>query len=305
MILCIGEILADLIGEEKDGVFSYRRKAGGAPFNVACACGKFGAQSVFCGSVGKDAIGDFLIGFIGKQPLKAFHIRRDSRRNTTLAVVHLDSSGERSFSFYRKNTADSHLDPVSDEAIGQSSIVHIGSLMLSEQAGRKYANAIIAQAHRLGKLVSFDVNFREDLFPDRSKAVRIYREIIAQADIVKFSEDEVGIFTETYVRGLKDALVCISLGERGSRYRYREMDRTIPSISVRPVDTTGAGDAFYGGVLSQLDDVKREEWNEGFLDRTFRFANICGALNTLGKGAIDPLPDRETVSRYLKEEEAK
>ena len=114
-----------------------------------------------------------------------------------------------------------------------------------------------------------------------------------------------GIFTETYVRGLKDALVCISLGERGSRYRYREMDRTIPSISVRPVDTTGAGDAFYGGVLSQLDDVKREEWNEGFLDRTFRFANICGALNTLGKGAIDPLPDRETVSRYLKEEEAK
>lgn len=46
MILCIGEILADLIGEEKDGVFSYRRKAGGAPFNVACACGN-SARRVF------------------------------------------------------------------------------------------------------------------------------------------------------------------------------------------------------------------------------------------------------------------
>lgn len=303
MILCIGEILADMIGEEKDGAFAYQRRAGGAPFNVACACGKFGAQSAFFGSVGKDAIGDFLVDFAGKQPLEEVYLRRDRKRNTTLAFVDLDSSGERSFSFYRKNTADYHLDSVPDELMRRCSIVHIGSLMLSEKIGRKYASEVVAQAHRLKKLVSFDVNFRDDIFPDRREAVRVYREIIAQADIVKFSEDEVKIFTEEYVNGLKNALVCISLGKNGSRYRYRENSRVLPSISVRPVDTTGAGDAFYGGILSQLDGVKREDWNDRVLACAFRFANICGALNTLGKGAIDPLPDLKTIRQYWKEEE--
>lgn len=303
MILCIGEILADMIGEEKEGVFSYQRRAGGAPFNVACACGKFGVRSAFFGSVGKDAIGDFLVDFVGKQPVEEYYIRRDGKRNTTLAFVQLDSFGERSFSFYRKNTADYHLDPIPDELMERCSIVHIGSLMLSEKIGRKYANEVIAQAHRLKKLVSFDVNFREDIFSDRKEAVRVYREIISQADIVKFSEDEVSIFTEDYVDNLKGALVCISLGKNGSRYIYKENRQSLPSISVRPVDTTGAGDAFYGGILSQLDGVRRENWNRRFLDRTFRFANICGALNTLGKGAIDPLPDLTTIRRYLKERE--
>ena len=36
MILCVGEILADMIGSERNGAYFYERKAGGAPFNVAC-----------------------------------------------------------------------------------------------------------------------------------------------------------------------------------------------------------------------------------------------------------------------------
>ena len=39
MILCAGEILADMIGSVRDGGFVYESKAGGAPFNVACASG--------------------------------------------------------------------------------------------------------------------------------------------------------------------------------------------------------------------------------------------------------------------------
>ena len=63
MLVCIGEILADMIGEEKNGVTTYERKAGGAPFNVACALKKFGAEVKFVGSVGDDLIGRFLIKY--------------------------------------------------------------------------------------------------------------------------------------------------------------------------------------------------------------------------------------------------
>ena len=61
MILSVGEILADMIGTEGESGFFYERKAGGAPFNVACAIKKMGGNCAFVGSVGNDLVGDFLI----------------------------------------------------------------------------------------------------------------------------------------------------------------------------------------------------------------------------------------------------
>ena len=83
MILCAGEILADMIGAERDGVFVYERKAGGAPFNVACAVKKFGVKSAFAGSVGDDIIGGFLKDFVKSVKLDGLCLESDAQRNTT------------------------------------------------------------------------------------------------------------------------------------------------------------------------------------------------------------------------------
>lgn len=300
MILCVGEILADMIGTPKDGSLFYERKAGGAPFNVACAAKKFGAAVKFVGSVGSDLIGDFLVAFAEKQNLDEVLINRDLKRNTTLAFVELDENGERSFCFYRKNTADYNLPYIPESIFSAANIVHIGSLMLSEKTGFDYAESLAKRARAEGKVISFDVNFRTDIFKDRESAVKLYKKIIEHADVVKFSEDELEVFGERYVKEkLADKLVCISLGGEGSEWRYKGKSNRVPSIAVKPVDTTGAGDAFYGGVLSRLDKIPPQCWNGERLDEAFRFANICGALNTQGRGAIDCLPDLETVEKYL------
>lgn len=302
MILCIGEILADMIGTVKDGSLWYERKAGGAPFNVACAAKKFGAEVSFVGSVGDDLTGDFLIKYANAQNLDGVLINRDGKRNTTLAFVELDESGERSFCFYRKNTADYILPYVSHDVFAGADIVHIGSLMLSEKEGFAYAESVAKRARAEGKLLSFDVNYRTDIFRDRDSAVASYKKIIGYADIVKFSEDEVAVFTEKYIDGeLGNKLVCISLGAEGSEWRYKGRRNRVPTVKVKPVDTTGAGDAFYGGVLSRLDKLPQAMWTAEALDKIFAFANVCGALNTLGRGAIDCLPDLETVNRALNE----
>ena len=196
MILCVGEILVDMIGTNRDGSFFYERKAGGAPFNVACGVKQFGAQSAFVGCVGDDIIGNFLEKFARARDLDVLLLKRDETRNTTLAFVELDEQGERSFCFFRKNTADYILPEVDEETFAKSDIVHIGSLMLSEKEGREYAGRLARRAREAGKLVSFDVNFRTDIFRDEAEAVRLYKEQIALADIVKFSEDEVDIFTK-------------------------------------------------------------------------------------------------------------
>ena len=299
MLLCIGEILADMIGEEKNGITTYERKAGGAPFNVACALKKFGADVKFVGSVGDDLIGQFLIKYAKDFGMDTTYIHQNAERNTTLAFVELNEEGDRSFCFYRKNTADYSMPNVSDELIKAADIVCIGSLMMADSNCVEYALDIISRAHAMGKTVAFDVNYRTDIFRDRESAINTYKRILSLADIVKFSEDEVEIFTEEYVNSLNDKLVLITLGKDGSEWRYKGQRNRLPSILVKAVDTTGAGDAFFAGTLSVLDKNAKSPLTEQILNDSLRFGNIAGALNTTGRGAIDNLPDLETINKYL------
>ncbi len=299
MLLCIGEILADMIGEEKNGTITYERKAGGAPFNVACALKKFGADVKFVGSVGDDLIGSFLIKYAKDFGMDTAYIQKCADLNTTLAFVELNEEGDRSFCFYRKNTADYCMPKVSDELIRSVDTVCIGSLMLADQGCVEYALEIIERAHAFGKTVAFDVNYRTDIFRDKESAVKTYKKILAAADIVKFSEDEVEIFTEEYVNSLVDKLVLITLGKEGSEWRYKGKAGRVPTITVKAIDTTGAGDAFFAGTLSIIDKNVGNPLTEQVLNDALRFGNIAGALNTTGRGAIDNLPDFETINKYI------
>ena len=290
MILCVGEILADMIGKTENGVFSYERRAGGAPFNVACGVKKFGVKSAFFGTVGDDLVGRFLFDF-AKEHVDEAYVRMDESHNTTLAFVELDEKGDRSFCFYRKDTADTYLEAVPPLLRARANIVHIGSLMLSEKRGVEYAVNLAKKAHGAGKLVSFDVNYREDIFPDREAAVALYKTMLGAADIVKLSEEEYEAFGKEYVqRALKEKLVCVTLGEKGCMWPYRGESNALPTIPVKTVDTTGAGDAFYAGALSRLDGLPKEKWTRENLNRVFAFANVCGAFTTRSRGAIDALP---------------
>ena len=299
MLLCIGEILADMIGEEKNGIITYERKAGGAPFNVACGLKKFGREVKFVGSVGDDLIGQFLIKYAKDFGMDTTYIHQNTERNTTLAFVELNEEGDRSFCFYRKNTADYCMPEVSDELIKSVDIVCIGSLMLADSDCVEYALDIIDRAHAFGKTVAFDVNYRTDIYRDKESAIKTYKRILAAADIVKFSEDEVEIFTEDYVNGLADKLVLITLGKEGSEWRYKGKSDRVPAIKVKPIDTTGAGDAFFAGTLSIIDKNVGKPLTEELLYDALRFGNIAGALNTTGRGAIDNLPDVDTINTYL------
>ena len=276
MIICVGEILVDMIGEYHDNVFSYQRRAGGAPFNVSCAITKFGGKSSFYGAVGDDIIGKFLIEYIKKQNV-INNIKVIKNHNTTLAFVNINENGERDFCFYRNNTADIYLPSIKNKDIINANIIHLGSLLLSSEKGIKYCNKLIKQVKDNHKLLSFDVNYREDIFKDKNVAISRYKLILENADIIKLSEEEVDIFTEEYLINLSNnALICISLGEKGSKYIFKGLSNIIPSIKIKCVDTTGAGDCFFAGILVNLEKYKKEEWNKLLLDNIFKFANVAG-----------------------------
>lgn len=291
MILVIGEILADMIGKDSDGKLDLAAYVGGAPFNVAVNAKQAGAKVGFIGRVGSDPLGAFLKRNAARANLDYLDVQTDPVRNTTIAFVTL-TDGERDFAFLRNGTADYFIDVKNLDlnAFSNLNVVHLGSLMLSESEGVVLANDIAEKAKAANKLLSFDVNFRTDLYQDFDAAKKAYAPFIEKADILKFSDDEILAFTglsdiNTAIDKVyrKDMLLLITMGAKGSKYVYNDLSGFILSDPVKPVDTTGAGDAFFGAVLANIDGKKL---NKQTIEAAVKAGNLSGANATQFFGAV-------------------
>lgn len=294
MILSVGELLADVIesAQEKN---VYNFFGGGAPFNVAVNVKLAGGSAGFIGRVGNDPVGRFLTDFASSVNLDYCNIQKDMVRNTTLAFVSLNN-GERDFAFFRHDTADFNIDlsSIDFSTLNNLNIVHVGSLMLSEPVGQRVAMELVNKTKSAGKLLSFDVNYRADIFRNIDQAKAVYQPLIDNADILKFSEDELEFFTgESDLQRAtdkllqKDKLILVTLGSKGAYYRINNLQGMVPSQKVKPIDTTGAGDAFFGTALSQLDGVCLSTLQQNRLEQIIAKANLAGAMATQHKGAIN------------------
>ncbi len=291
MILCIGEILADFIGKKNGEGINFGAFTGGAPFNVAVNAKQAGAKVGFIGRVGKDPIGKFVTEFAEKVGFDYLDIQKDMIRNTTLAFVTL-TDGERDFAFFRHDTADFNIDAkeIDLKKYDGLNIVHLGSLMLSEEKGREFAYETVKKVRAANKILSFDVNLRMDLYNNTEQAITAYKPFIEEADVLKFSDDEIIAFTgksdlNDAIKTLdkKERLLLITLGSRGSMYAYNGHSGVIPTVKVKPVDTTGAGDAFFGTFLACMDNNK---WTRDNIESALVKANKAGADATQFLGAI-------------------
>ncbi len=291
MILCIGEILADMVGSSDNGTLTFKSFCGGAPFNVAVNAKNAGASVGFIGRVGKDVIGRFVTEQAKKAKLDHLDIQVDNERNTTLAFVTL-TDGERDFAFNRHDTADFNIDieEIDFNKYNDLKILHLGSLMLSEENGKVFAENISRIARELGVKLSFDMNFRMDTYKDFNDAKKAYKPYVEQSDIIKFSDDELRLYTgiddiETAIKSIyhKDQLFVLTLGSKGSMYYYNGESNIIPTEKVKPIDTTGAGDAFLGTFLA---NVESKELTKENIERALVKANKAGAYTTQFLGAI-------------------
>lgn len=291
MIVVIGEILADVIGKDCGDKLDLSAYIGGAPFNVAVNAKQAGAKVGFIGRVGKDPVGAFLKRNAARANLDFSDIQTDAVRNTTIAFVTL-TDGERDFAFLRNGTADYFIDVKNLDlnSFEDLNIVHLGSLMLSEKEGVLLAKDVADKVKLGGKLLSFDVNFRTDLYEDFAAAESAYAPFIEKADILKFSNDEILAFTgasdiDAAIQKIykKGALLLITLGAKGSMYVYNDLRGVIPSTPVKPVDTTGAGDAFFGAVLANLDG---KPLNKRTIEAAVSAGNRSGARATQFLGAV-------------------
>ena len=310
-VICPGEVLIDFIslenGKKLVDVEQFQKKAGGAPANVATALVKLGASAEFVGAIGKDSFGKFLVQTLNHYQVGTSHVIEDESLGTTIAYVSIDEHGERDFEFMRG--ADGNISPeqVDFEAFKDSKMIHLGSAT-ALLGGKLYDvyQAFIEFALVENKFISFDPNYREALYHDKKELfVAHCKEVIKHVDLIKVSEEEGQIITgetssEKIIASLHQLgakIVTLTLGKAGSLVSIHNTYE-VPSIEVKMIDSTGAGDAFIGALLSQianLEDSKSILDNEEMLVEFTKNANRVGALTTTKLGALDSIPTWDEV----------
>lgn len=308
-ITALGELLIDFTPCEisEAGMKIFEQNPGGAPANVLVAAGNFGAKTAFIGKVGKDMHGEFLKETLEKYNIETKGLIMDEKVFTTLAFVSLNEKGERTFSFARKPGADTCLtkEEVNLELIKKSKIFHFGSLSLTNNPSKEALLYALEKAKEMKKIISYDPNYRPLLWENRDIAVKEMRDVVKYADIIKISDEKTELLTgykELEKAALKlieqgISLVFITLGSEGSFLKTKDFQIRVKSKKCNVVDTTGAGDAFWGAILYKLstrkNDVLQLTEKEGA--EYLEFANIAAGICVEKRGAIPAMPSLEDV----------
>ncbi len=304
----IGEALIDFTAQERgalENVVSFHKNAGGAPANVAVCAAKLGASSALITQLGNDPFGDFLVNTLEKEGVLTSSIFRTDKANTALAFVSLDEHGERDFSFYRNPSADMLLTAGQMQKIpfAHGDILHFCSVDLAEAPVRHAHVAAIERARESGATVSFDPNLRYSLWKKKEDLLRIVKEFLPYAEIVKVSIDELYDLTgdeneeraaRSFLQG-ETGLVLVTKGKDGASGYTKDFTVTEPADLSRPVvDTTGAGDSFIGAFLTQV--LKGKSYlSESDLREMIFYANRAAGAVVSKEGAIPAMPSYEEV----------
>lgn len=302
-ILCIGEALIDMIctdtGKSLSAGDNFLKKPGGAPTNVAAAIASLGGKVELAAKVGNDPFGNQLIEVMKSFGVDTQYMLRDMHHFTTLAFVSLMEDGERDFVFSRG--ADGQLNEEEIEAISLDdvSIIHFGSatgfLPGPLQAAYK---RLLKEALVKNIFVSFDPNYRHLLFRNNTQSfIDQSWYFLQHCTFFKVSDEEAMLITgeNTLDKAAHqllqktEAVFAITIGKEGTMIGIDKSLTIVPSIPVKPVDTTGAGDAFVGAVLYQLDQefakqhthLLKQDWEAIVANANKAGARTCEYLGAM------------------------
>ena len=296
-IFAIGELLVDMISDDYDADNScnkYSRYFGGSPANITMNIKRLGGNPIISASVGNDRLGEFLINNLKKNNINTEFI---NKVNNSTSMVLVTKSKETPLPiFYR--SADYNLEYNEDigSILKNSKIVHFSCWPISQKKSRKVIEKVIEEARKNNVLIGFDPNYHEMIWEEGHDGIEYIKNLIGKLDIIKPSEvDAERIFgpdtpenhVDKFIQcGAK--LVIMTLGKDGAIVSNGTETIKFKTLATEVVDTTGAGDAFWGGFYTALTSnyPLKEALNIGFATSAFKLKNV---------GAIAELPSIEEL----------
>lgn len=314
-IAALGELLIDFTpcGKSNTGMKLLEVNPGGAVANVLCAASRLGLSTAFIGKVGRDINGSYLKNKLDEYGIDSSGLVVSDEAPTTLAFVDIDAQGERSFSFVRSPGADTLLreDELSDTILLQTHIFHVGSLSLTAEPSRSATFEAIRRARASGAIITYDPNYRAMLWESEDEAMVQMRSLIPYVDMIKLSDNETCLLTgevapESAIGALiSSGLKCVVVtsGEQGAYVGVGEEITHVESFRRKAVDSTGAGDAFWGGFLTSFirNGLDVNDLRLGDVRSCAEFGCAVAACCVASRGAMPAMPDIDAVNAVLEE----
>lgn len=290
--LVVGEALVDLISDA--GSWRFEAAPGGSPLNVAVGLAAAGHPVRLASEIGDDLFGGLVRDHLARYGVATTECTGIPATN--LAFARVDEAGVASYDF---RFGWGWPGPA---ALTGVDCLHTGSLATVVSPGADAVAQAVAAARRRGATISYDPNVRPSLFGDRRSALARIEPLVAAADLVKVSsEDLAWLYPGTPERTAAarwaqagPRLVVVTRGGDGAVALHRggTLECTAPRVPV--VDTVGAGDTFTAALLSRLaGPLAAEPAGPGDEDLAagLRHATAAAAAVCARHGADPPPPD--------------
>jgi ribokinase len=272
---------------------SFTRTPGGKGANQAVAAARAGSPTAFVGRVGEDSYGLELVGSLQHAGVSTDHAIRDAQHPTGLALIHVDDAGENTIVVIRG--ANAYLAPLDVDRA--RSLMARSRLVLLQLETPEETVAYAAQMGReAGATVILNPSPARELDPS----------VLRSVDVLVLNEEEVAVLSgmgaplepASAGRLLLNAgtgAVIVTLGARGAVLVTPGQEVQVPTFPVRPVDSTGAGDAFVGNLAHALASGQD-------LPAAARFAAAAATLSVQVVGAQPAMPTASQTQALLKGE---
>ncbi len=295
-VVGLGELLWDC--------FPDRRRAGGAPANVAFHANQFGYTGVVCSRLGDDELGTALREELARAGMTTDHLQTDRELPTGTVTVDTSSADDPRYTIHEPAAWDAlEFTPEVASLASESAVVCFGTLAQRDPRSERTIHRFLDAAERALKF--YDVNLRQNGYTRE----RIERSL-EHADVVKLNLEELVLLAKlltihgcepvAWARELQErssaSLICVTRAEKGCLLAGSDGVHDEPGQPVTVVDAVGAGDAFTAATIA----ARLENWP---LDATARMANAAGGLVAARAGSMPVL--RHEFERLLVEHGSK
>lgn len=252
---------------------------GGSAANVSVGASRLGLKVGFLGNVGKDYFGKLLLEEFRREGVDTSRVRV-LEGMTGLALCLVNGAGERSILVYGGVNSNFSLANVDEEYVKEARAVFLSSVEGPKVLGAMEALCRIASQE--GATIFFDPGC---LFVE--KGVGALKEILALSAVVKLNKVEAARLTgeKDMVKGAKKIrelgpkVVLITLGGEGCYVLAEGLETKIPTYPrFKPLDKTGAGDAFDAGFLAGF----LRGWS---VEESVKFGNLVASISITKVGA--------------------